>query len=285
MSLRKFVRKLGFKRIYNPHSYQLEYYFGGKKLFEIFDKKSLPNILEENRNALLNQIYVMQNILPDIHMRTFAKYRDSFKDRDVVLMANGPTLNRYTQDRWMKNSIHIGVNKVIDFMELDYYFAGDWTGISRYGVLNKILRSNAKIFFAISGLSDEYGTTSFATPLDFIKKCDASMFFSMHYASHQIIQPDITKHPLFGHGSCIHAPFHFALYCRPKRIYLIGCDVSQDGHFNDASSRERMHLLAQQRLKEEWRRMAQFAHYYYPDVEIISVNPIGLKGMFHDIYF
>ena len=178
--------------------------------------------------------------------------------------------------------IHIGVNKVIDFMELDFYFASDWTGISRYGVLDKIISSKSKKFFATGVLSDEYGTTSFATPLDFVKKCNASMYFAMHYASHQIIQPDISKHPLFGYGSCIHAPFHFALYCRPKRIYLVGCDVSQDGHFNDGSSRERMHCLAQQRLWHEWKRMALFAEYYFPEVEIVSVNPVGLRGMFND---
>lgn len=284
MTIKDLIRKVGFKRIYNPHSYQLEYYCCGKKLFETFDKKALPAIVEASNNMLLNQLYALQNILPELHQKTFGGYEGAFEGRDVVLMANGPTLNKYTSEKRIENAIHIGVNKVIDFMELDYYFASDWTGISRYGVLEKILSSNAKIFLALGVLSDEYGTTSFATPLDFFQKSRASMFFAMHYASHQIIQPDISKHPLFGYGSCIHAPFHFALYCRPKRIYLVGCDVSQDGHFNDGRARERMHYLAQQRLLHEWKRMALFAKYYFPEVEIISINPVGLKGMFNDIY-
>jgi len=28
----------------------------------------------------------------------------------------------------------------------------------------------------------------------------------------------------------------------------------------------------------------KFAALHYPDTEIISVNPVGLKGMFHDMY-
>ena len=30
--------------------------------------------------------------------------------------------------------------------------------------------------------------------------------------------------------------------------------------------------------------MKKFAEVYYPETEIISVNPIGLKGLFRDVY-
>ncbi len=30
--------------------------------------------------------------------------------------------------------------------------------------------------------------------------------------------------------------------------------------------------------------MKGFAKTYYPETEIISVNPVGLKGLFHDVY-
>lgn len=33
-----------------------------------------------------------------------------------------------------------------------------------------------------------------------------------------------------------------------------------------------------------WEQMKKFIRGHYPDVEIISVNPVGLKGMFKDIY-
>lgn len=285
MNIKNLIRKIGFRRIYNPHSYQLEYYFGKKKLFEIFDKKALPAIVEASNNALLNQLYALQNILPDLHQKTFSKYKGSFEGRDVVLMASGPTLAAYNQDKYINNAIHIGVNKVLTYYEnLDFYFMGDWTATQRYGIEDVIRQSGAQKFFQLGVLCDEYGTTSFSTPLDFAKECNASMYFVMHYASHQIIQPDISRHPLFGYASIIIPAFHFALYCRPKRIYLVGCDCSTSGYFHDTKTKNAWCDLATLRLKEEWRRMALFAKYYYPDVEIISINPVGLKGMFRDEY-
>jgi hypothetical protein len=33
-----------------------------------------------------------------------------------------------------------------------------------------------------------------------------------------------------------------------------------------------------------WNEFKKFASIYYPKTEIISINPIGLKGLFKDIY-
>ena len=35
---------------------------------------------------------------------------------------------------------------------------------------------------------------------------------------------------------------------------------------------------------EGYRNVKKFSALHYPDMEIISVNPVGLKGMFHDVY-
>ena len=37
-------------------------------------------------------------------------------------------------------------------------------------------------------------------------------------------------------------------------------------------------------LVEPWKRLKLFANKLYPGTEIISVNPVGLKGLFKDIY-
>lgn len=282
--IKEIAKKIGIKRKYNKGSYLLEYYWGKKKFYETFDKKYLGYTIEALNTQIVNQLYVLQNVLPDLHQKTFGCYKNSLEDKEVVLMASGPTLKGYTSDKYFQNAIHVGVNKTIaHFKDLDFYFMSDWTAIQQYGIEEKILDSSAKKFFGMGVLSDEYGTTSFATPLDFAKKCDASMYFSMHYASHQIIQFDISKHPLFGYGSIIIPAFHFALYCRPRRIYLVGCDCSTGGHFDDHDNFV-MVDLSTQRLVEEWNRMALFAKYYSPDVEIISINPVGLKGLFKDEY-
>ena len=33
-----------------------------------------------------------------------------------------------------------------------------------------------------------------------------------------------------------------------------------------------------------YKKFKEFIDIYYPDVEVISVNPVGLKGLFRDVY-
>ena len=35
---------------------------------------------------------------------------------------------------------------------------------------------------------------------------------------------------------------------------------------------------------EGYEKLKTFARRYYPDTELVSVNPVGLKGVFNDVY-
>ena len=96
------------------------------------------------------------------------------------------------------------------------------------------------------------------------------------------IHRNICKHGLIDFGSVAFAALHFSLFTYPKRIYLVGCDTSQAGHFYDKpQSRSSLDV---RNVKIGYARMKMFARLYYPDTEIISVNPVGLKGLFRDVY-
>ena len=75
--------------------------------------------------------------------------------------------------------------------------------------------------------------------------------------------------------------FEFALWCHPRRIYIVGCDCSQAGYFAEDSHLHQ--ALPVDGVIQEWKRMAEFAKRHYPVVEIVSVNPVGLKGLFKDM--
>ena len=78
----------------------------------------------------------------------------------------------------------------------------------------------------------------------------------------------------------------FALWTRPKRIYLVGCDCSSLGYCSgilDKTAAQTKFPLDVERLLYGWTKMKEFIEKFYPDVEIVSVNPVGLKGMFKDI--
>ena len=85
-------------------------------------------------------------------------------------------------------------------------------------------------------------------------------------------------------GSVVFSALAFALYTNPQRIYLVGCDCSDLGYFDrdqpgvSPSLEHNMH-----RVLEGWSEFKKFAAHFYPDIEIISINPVGLKGMFKDV--
>lgn len=35
---------------------------------------------------------------------------------------------------------------------------------------------------------------------------------------------------------------------------------------------------------KDWCSLKKFLEIFYPDIEIISVNPVGLRGLFKDVY-
>ena len=58
------------------------------------------------------------------------------------------------------------------------------------------------------------------------------------------------------------------------KIYLVGCD---GGFISGGVDSFDEHLLYW------WNECNKFIEIYYPNVEIISVNPVSLKGWFKDI--
>ena len=91
---------------------------------------------------------------------------------------------------------------------------------------------------------------------------------------------DLAVEPLGDFMGTIFSALQFACYTLPKRIFLVGCDCSSDGHFHSDENIPK-DLTYQVAL---WKRLDEFIKNTYPDIEIISVNPVGLKGMFHDVY-
>jgi len=81
-------------------------------------------------------------------------------------------------------------------------------------------------------------------------------------------------------GSVVFSAIEFALWTNPKRIFLVGCDCTSTGHFDNATDKTGLPTS----MRATYVKLKGFAHTYYPDTEIISVNPVGLKGLFRDWY-
>lgn len=115
------------------------------------------------------------------------------------------------------------------------------------------------------------------------------------------LEKDISLYPLINH---ITGPgiVQFLSYTGIKNIFLVGVDATcckgPDGVYSSS--------LASQVLRNEsnktgysntnqiivpdphmlywWIRVYKFILQYYPDVKVSTINPVGLKGLFNDIY-
>ena len=213
------------------------------------------------------------------HPAVFEKYRNCNEGREIVLLASGPTLDKYVP---VPGALHIGVNKVFysDKADLDYLFIQDFIPSAqddadayRRGLCKKFYGAH----YIVPGISDAHLEKAKAERYYFI---DGGVGNSAWKCSR-----DISRMPLSAFSSVAHPAVQFALWTGAKRIYLVGCDTSLKGYasgmnYKDPSSNS----LCIDNVLNGWRRIKEFADICYPETEIVSINPVGLRGLFRDVY-
>jgi len=231
----------------------------------------------------------------------FAEYENAFEGRDAVLLGSGPSLNKYKP---IDGAIHIGVNKVYQFekVKLDFLFAYDFhptgallqmdgeTGYQDY--IDGLKKIDCKKF-----IGNYLHETVMQLPERYFKEINATKYFGRGGLTYRIYR-DIKYHPLHTFASIIFNAMHFALFCHPRRIFIVGCDGLKPNsieHFYQHKGKYTGSELppgytANDMISDTfrinragWERFKQFAEIHYPDVEIISINPGYLKGLFKDM--
>ena len=235
---------------------------------------NLYNKLEEMRYYIAEQ-----NEICAVNSRTFEPFRNKFRGKKVVIVATGPSSAQYKP---IPNAIHIGINFAWknDNVKLDYLFTND----------NPVIDEMKKGFDKIS----EAIFLSKFLERDPMFVCNYPEDVALNWKKvHRCyrddwldaIYQDICYHPLCGRASTVFCALHFALFTYPKEIYLVGCDAgSVYKHFYDQQEKGTTFFHGLQTIKVTWARMKKFARLYYPETEIISINPVGLKGLFRDIF-
>jgi len=255
-------------------------------------QKGLANMYENFTNIYnkidmvkdeLTYLIEEQNEISAVNTKAFAGYQNCYRGRNIVIVATGPTLNDYEP---IEGAIHIGVNTAYKKPEipLDYLFVQDGKPeFIKQGKFNGIENIKCKIFMGRVLKSCTYEEIEF--PEQYRLKENVSNYILDHVGPTSKIYRDICHHPVSGWVAVVFSAFHFALYTYPQRIYLVGCDVSPAGYYDGTLDKE---CLIDGKLsnviKEGYQLMKNFAQLHYPETEIISINPVGLKGMFRDIY-
>lgn len=234
------------------------------------------------RTRYQTDMYIAQTqIVSNTHKKSFEKYKNFYTHKDIVIVATGPSLNMY---RPIPDTINIAINSAIEFEKINfnYFFSID------YGSIKKCIKelenqSNLIKFYGVlpkhpSGLIELTNATSII-PESLILKHNANKFFvySKRPNNNLNFNVDIDSTWLMDGGSSTFSAVQFALFTNPRKIYLVGCDCSS-GYFNGKGKNDATSLI------KIWKEFKKYADTYYPDTEIISINPVGLKGVFTDLY-
>lgn len=218
----------------------------------------------------------------ETHQKTFGKYKNYYQGKDIAIIATGPSLKKYKP---LKDVINIGVNKAFmhENIKLDYIFIQDYLATKSY--IEQLAQSgynNIKKFYGVVSelkFVNFYDSRQLIVPESIINRHKAEKYYlyTRYLKNHKKFNCDIDKCWIQDCYSVAFSAMQFALFTNPKRIYIVGCDCSS-GYF-DGSKGNNLTALA-----KTWAELKEFAEIYYPETEIISVNPVGLKGLFKDLY-
>ena len=265
---------------------KIVYYFGMPlikiKYYQTYRKKYVLGIQVKKKKFPLSAptapvLSTFQADLPQLHAEAFGKYKNSLEGKEVVLVATGPSLKEFQP---LKDVVYVGVNKAFkcDKFKLDYSFVQDYTvGEITLGRLEDYARKNGtKLFYG-----DIVGVAHI--PKECAERAGAKRYYTDSFREPNFkLTHQIDQEPLGDFNSIVFAAMQFVLWCHPRRIYLVGCDCSLGGYFN--SKEQNTFCVSATEMVKRWENLRDFAKEFYPDVEIVSVNPVGLKGVFKDLY-
>lgn len=255
----------------------------------MFDKIKQKIINERYNNVYLNSV----NIAACVTNRdTFGPLKNINQGKDVAICGAGPSLNEY---KVIANTVHIALNRALLKKEIlyDWFFAEDWEGISF--MQEEIINYDCLKFLGRHVTGEPFRQI----PESFIIKANAKRFYTDSYMVRSGYDSrfvcDVDKMAIGNMPNLALTILPVVLFTNPKKIYLVGCDASQ-GHFvqpdklssSEIDRRETDLKMAvsskNQNVLQKWKEFKGFVNIFYPDTEIISINPVGLRGLFKDEY-
>lgn len=225
-----------------------------------------------------------------LHSQTFPPFKRIHEGSNLYLVASGVSADRVIGNEEITrdpNGVYIGVNRAFQIgnyaFNFDYMFIQDYSGKTQEYIdeLDEYRGYECQKFY---GLTTEWSYDPERTiPESHAIKANA-LRYRTDWAQIEGFEPqfayDLATQPLGCFGSIVFPALQFALWTHPSRIYLIGCDCTTGGYAYDKKDKN---FLVPERIIAAYKKFKAFAHKYYPDIEIISINPVGLKGLFKDV--
>lgn len=218
-----------------------------------------------------------------LHNKTFNKFKFKHHDDNIIIIGCGPSVRYYKNQI---KGINIALNRALFLDEIDfaYMFAWDYKGflektpsffedVKKYKNCIKFYGKflNPKMP-SIPDFPDDENNN--------IRHFYSCKRWGLQAANSEvIIYTDIDNYPMADFMSVSFPAIQFALYTHPRKLYLVGLDTVQAPNCAGIDNPYDV-----ENMKRGYLAFKQFAELHYPNIEIISINPVGLKGMFKDVY-
>lgn len=220
----------------------------------------------------------------------FRSIKNCNEGKMVVLCGAGSTLQKYVP---ISGAVHVALNRALLYkrVKYDWFIADDWDGINFFQ--EEIVKYDCIKFFGRHFLGD----CECEIPESFRIACKARHFYSDLYLVGNGFDSkficDIDTMAIGNMPNIALEAMQIVLFSHPSKIYLVGCDASE-GHFIQPPNLDKIRIkkhkedlkmaVSSDRVIQKWYELKEFADTFYPDIEIISFNPVGLKGIFKDEY-
>ncbi len=261
------------------------YYFLNILIWKIAKTITYQKQIAQIYNRIQDMYYDMHvlNQVQILH-KPYLKYKRINEGKEVVLVATGPTSNYYTP---IKGAIHVGVNAAIYFEDIkfDYLFANDYfkNNSDLNDDIDKYEGNNCQKFFAIPSPHRLKINQDRKMPID---RHPQYRFYNQNVLPYCLLDSreyrwavNLECEPFGDIGGSVYSALQFICYTNPKRIYIVGCDCSNSYSISSGKVDN-----AYKAHKTFWTSFKTFINTVYPNTEIVSINPIGLYGMFSDVF-
>lgn len=274
------------------NSFKKKFYVLGIKLFAVKTQTQTMRLNQADFNRLVNCIGQKTQrslTVAFLHQKTFGEFRNKYEGKTVTLIGAGPTVSFFEP---IENSVYVGVNRafLFDKVHFDYLFTIDKWGLDT-GAVN--YADDFINYDCLKFVGDQNGNSNFQIPQSLGNgrpdvrryKTTAGGYLPNKFAL------DIDTEALANSVSVALQAMQFILFTNPKRVYIVGIDCTSAAggtHFIGVARKCRDRGEDVQGLDkkhhDDWIKLKTFVETYYPNTEIISVNPVGLKGLFRDVY-
>ena len=195
------------------------------------------------------------------------KYKNIHSGESAILIGSGPSLLKNKDNfKFAKNNnfLFFGNNDAIfekELFELDYFFLSDPNNLKRRGkdnFLNATVKKK-KFFVSFNGIPRLNKSD--------LKKANGETFLTKGNSIFNNLCPKLIA------KSSIFITIQMMAYMGIKKIYLAGCDCQGGNVFINKHEKYKY-------LVENWVNIKSYLKDNFPDLEIYSLNPVGLKDIF-----